>query len=321
MVFNVGLNICYRQVFSVLLLIVYVVNVFQHYLREVVSSSIVRFCRGRWVGVHVEERDSRGRQILVRYLKGRPLRINRVNDVLNLIKRLEKLKPRTIYATVNVYSRLEGFNDVTELSNIVACMPTWDVDNVLEDWRATLAVVEEIVGFLDREGLRRSIVVKWSGNGCHVHVHPLAFSSDVYRRIHPLDLAYAVVEYVILKLHDRIVDVALSYGAEKLRVENKIDVQRLFTAPLSLHRSLDMVCVCIDPYRIHDFTPEIASPYGFKHFNDWDRYVEGEGDDLALKSFSTVGSCVRPMRGRRRKHPPLDKQIVDILSRFKDENI
>jgi hypothetical protein len=298
-----------------------VVDVFKHYLTDIVSSNIVRFCRGRWVGVHVEGRDSCGRQILVRYFRGRPLRIDGVYDFLNILKGLEALKPRTIYATINMYSRIEDFGDISSLSNITACMPTWDVDNVLENWRVTLAVVDEIVRFLDGEGVGRSVIVKWSGRGCHIHIHPSAFSRDIYRRIHPLDLAYAVVEYVILKLHSRIIDIALSSDASSLRVENKIDVQRLFTAPLSLHRCLDVVCVCIDPCRILDFTPDMANPYGFKHFNDWDRYVEGEGDDLALKSFNTVGSYIKPMKSRRRKHPPLDKQILDVLSRFSSENM
>jgi hypothetical protein len=298
-----------------------VVDVFKHYLTDIVSSNIVRFCRSRWVGVHVEGRDSCGNQILVRYFRGKPLRIDGVDDVLNILKRLEALKPRTIYATINVYSKLKDFEDIASLSNITACMPTWDVDNVLEDWRVTLAIADEIVRFLDGEGVVKSVVVKWSGRGCHIHIHPLAFSRDMYRVIHPLDLAYAVVEYVILKLYSRIADIALSSNADRLRVENKIDVQRLFTAPLSLHRCLDVVCVCIDPYRILDFTPDMANPYGFKHFNDWDRYVEGEGDDLALKSFSTVGSYIKPMKAKRRKHPPLDKQILDVLSKFNNENI
>ncbi|MEM2709552.1 MAG: hypothetical protein QW534_07890 [Candidatus Methanomethylicia archaeon] len=297
------------------------VDVFRHYLSNIVSSNIVRFCKGRWVGVHVEEKNSSGYQILIRYLRGKPLKIDGVNDILSILKVLEKLKPRTIYATISLYSRIEVFEDVTDLSNINACMPTWDVDNTLENWKTTLAIVDEISRFLDREGLKRSIIVKWSGRGCHVHIHPLAFSKDIYRRIHPLDLAYAIVEYVILGLHSRIVDVALSYNAGSLKVENKIDVQRLFTAPLSLHRSLDMVCVCIDPYRILDFTLEMARPHDFKHFNDWDRYIEGEGDELALKSFNTVGSYIKPMKNRRRKHPPLDRQILNILSRFKNENI
>ena len=297
------------------------VDVFKHYLSDIVSSNVVRFCKDRWIGIHVEERNSSGHQILIRYLRGKPLRIDGVNDVLSIFRILEKLKPRTIYATISLYSRIKAFEDVTDLSNINACMPTWDVDNTLENWKATLTIVDEISRFLDSEGLRKSIIVKWSGRGCHIHIHPLAFSKDIYRRIHPLDLAYATVEYVISKLHSRIADVALSHNAENLKVENKIDVQRLFTAPLSLHRCLDMVCVCIDPYRILDFTLEMASPYGFKHFNDWDKYVEGEGDELAFKSFNTIGSYVGPMKAKRGKHPPLDKQILDILSRFKDENI
>jgi hypothetical protein len=52
-------------------------------------------------------------------------------------------------------------------------------------------------------------------------------------------------------------------------VENKVDPARVFTAPLSLHRERDMVCVCIDPDKLYDFTPDDALPGRFKHFTGW----------------------------------------------------
>lgn len=89
----------------------------------------------------------------------------------------------------------------------------------------------------------KSVSVFWSGRGAHVRIHHEAFSPDVRMRIHPLDVAFAVVEYILRKVKLKIV--SMSKECERLKVENRIDPQRLLTCPLSLHRELDLVYICI----------------------------------------------------------------------------
>jgi len=110
------------------------------------------------------------------------------------------------------------------------------------------------------------------------------------RRINPLDAAYAIVEYVNGKLHSRYVEIAERYQAPKLKVENEMDLQRVFTSPLSLHRSLNLVAICFSLDMINHFTPEWASAERYRHWKGWDRFEPGEADELAEKAYRTVGA-------------------------------
>jgi hypothetical protein len=160
--------------------------VLQHYEDATVRREVATFAGGRWVGVHCSSRDRAGRIILVRYLKGRhPLSINSGEDVGDLLRALSRLGPRTFYGTVNVYRRLKGAEDVADENNIIGCTPTWDIDNAPEAWKGTIEAAREIVSFLEREGIRRSVYVKLSGRGCHVHLHERAFSDEALARFPP----------------------------------------------------------------------------------------------------------------------------------------
>jgi DNA primase catalytic subunit len=210
--------------------------------------------------------------------------------------------------------------DVMDISNIIACAPTWDIDNRLDDWKATVAAACEIISFLEKNGVEQSIIIKYSGRGIHVQIHPMAVSQELRRKTNPLDLAFATVEYVNSKIRQSLLDLKIQFKADALRVDNEMDTQRLFTCPLSLHKDLDKVCVCMSLDELENFTPEWGDPHSFKHNPSWDKFLAGEADRLASLAYSTVGGCPSIPKMRRRRHPPIDKQIVDLTSQLAEKH-
>jgi len=291
-------------------------TVVAHYSSQDVQEEIARFSKDRWVALHCELRDTKGRPYLLRYkrvAKGKvPLTISDSDDISTLLKRFGKLRPRTFYASASVYREITYPEDVRSLNNIAFCLPTWDIDNVVDKWEATIATAKEIVDFLSNEGVSKSVFLKWSGNGVHVHIHQRAFSTGLHQRINPLDAAYAIVEYVNGKLRSRYMEIAERYQATKLKVENEMDLQRVFTCPLSLHRSLNFVAVCFPPDIIDHFTPEWASADGYRHWKGWDRYESGEADPLAERAHRIVGAY--PLR--KTSKPPTRKSTAESIIRW-----
>ncbi len=282
----------------------------RHYSRLEVQREISEFCRGRWVAAHCI--DEHGKPIFRRYVDGKPITIKQPKEFLKLMKRLN-YKVRSVYATANVYSSIKNVEDVYELSNVSRCTPTWDIDGLLSNWSETIAIAREITSFLEDYGAQKSLYIKWSGNGCHVHIHEGAFSQALLDKHHPLDIAYAIVEYVNLKLSSKFIE--LSPRGET-KVENRIDPRRVFTCPLSLHRELDVVCICMKPNQLDDFSPDWINPSNFKHNTSWRIFMEGEGDELAREAIKTVGGYPLPVkRGRRRKKMRLDEQIMRWLKK------
>ncbi|MGQ9515571.1 MAG: hypothetical protein ACUVTL_11110 [Thermoproteota archaeon] len=298
-------------------------EVAKHYSNKRVKEEIARFAIGRWVGLHCSKKDERGRGLLVRYLRESriPLSIENLEDVEKLLQMFNDYGPRTFYATANIYRSLRALEDIIDMSNILMCTPTWDIDNELKDWEATIATAREIVSFLESCGIRKSVFVKWSGKGAHVHIHQEAISREALARNNPLDIAYAIVEYVNQKLNQRFNDLIVEMKAEKLHVDNEMDPQRMFSCPLSLHREASSVCVCIEPNELDDFTPEWSSIDGYRHYDGWNKHIVGEADDLALKAFETVGGSPSTPKLKRRKHPPLDKQIMEWIEKIGEENL
>ncbi|MEM0217641.1 MAG: hypothetical protein QXM73_02670 [Candidatus Nezhaarchaeales archaeon] len=257
----------------------------QHYSKEVVKKEISDYCKSRWVAL---EGWTLGNRVFLRYWRdGRPLKIDTPLDVENLIKQFKGVKPRTIYGSVNVYSKLATKLDLESRENIVYASPIWDIDGELERWRDVIEVARIIVDELEKLGVIKSVFIKWSGEGAHIHVHEKCFSSDVLLKHNPLDIAYSLVDYVLERCKSRILDVVSRSSG--LKVENEVDLKRVFTAPLSLHRRRDLCCICFKPSILDNFELEWADPKNFKHDEGWRDFVDGEGDEAAIKALEVVG--------------------------------
>ncbi|MEM4576480.1 MAG: hypothetical protein QW701_03320 [Candidatus Nezhaarchaeales archaeon] len=256
----------------------------QHYSNEIVKREVAEYCKGRWVAL---EGGGIGKVFLRYWRDGRPLKINSPQEVEDLIKQFECVKPRTIYGSINVYNRLSAKLDIEDRGNIAYASPIWDIDGELDKWRDIIEVARIIVDELEKLGISRSVFIKWSGEGAHVHVHEKCFSVDVLSRHNPLDVAYSLVEYVLKESKEKILEIASRSG--RLKVENEIDLKRVFTAPLAIHRKRDLCCVCLKPSALDSFELEWANPKGFKHDDRWRDYVEGEGDEVAIKAIKTIG--------------------------------
>jgi len=266
-------------------------EVLEHYSKPQVKDEITAYCRGKWVALEGLQRN--GGRAFLRYTRGGvPLTINEPEDVTLLLKKFRFFKPRTIYASINSYRRLENRENTDNPANIVKSMPVWDVDASLESWEHAVKASEVIVERLDKEGISRSVYLKWSGRGIHIHIHEGAFSQNLLKRHNPLDISFSIVEYILRKAKEQLVKVAAKAPQTKerpLKVENKIDIKRVFTAPLSLHRQLDLCCVCFKPNDIHNFSPEWAKVENYRHDPSWKFYEEGEGDHLAEKALVEIG--------------------------------
>jgi len=279
----------------------------EHYLRSEVQKEILDFCKNRWVALHYIS--CSGSIIFKRYIRGKPIVMEDTNDLSKICGQ----NLRSIYATANVYKRLQSIEDVYDLSNIVYCMPTWDVDSDLLNWRGTIRVAKEIVNFLSDWGIRESVYIKWSGNGCHIHINERSISVSLLERYNPLDLAYAITEYVNTKLSLKFIELSPNSGG--IKVENKMDLTRVFTCPLSLHRELDTVCICMKPEDLENFTPEWINPQTFKHNPRWREFRDGEADKLAETAYRTIGGYPLKSKRRTRRTKPLDRQIMEWLQK------
>ena len=294
----------------------------KHYSRFDVKREIVDYCRFRWVAF--EHPQTSGRRLFVRYFRdGRPLKIHSIADFDKIISEYGWRSVRTIYATANIYGDLSSQSLLDDPDNIRFTTPIWDIDGKLEQWKATLEAARVIVDFLEKHGIVKSVYLKWSGNGVHVHIHERAFSKELLEKYNPLDLAYSIVAYVNRMCRERIWDIVDRYGG--VSVENLMDIKRVFTAPLSLHRRLDLCCVCFKPDQIDDFHPEWTNPSSFKHNPDWRIYEEGEADSLALIAYREVGGYpgwTKPRRSKlkekptRVKHESSEEVVEGRIGRF-----
>ncbi|MEM2238347.1 MAG: hypothetical protein QXR26_07240 [Candidatus Caldarchaeum sp.] len=268
----------------------------KHYSSEEVLEEIARFSTGRWVAVF--SRDGMHRYHVK---KRQHLRIDTPYDVIEI---LQELKPRSFYATIHTYL----WRDSRPVK-IISSMASWDVDLLpSSSWVNAMEAAGEIISVLDKLGICKSTIVKWSGEGVHVHVNDRAFSGDLLAKIPPLDAAYALTEYVLRRMSMR----------KHVLVENKVDPARVFTAPLSLHRALDRVCVCIDPGKLDSFSIEHTFLGRYKHFKDWNRYEVGEADDAVEKAFQAVGPY-RTWRKKKRK-PSVEDIVRRFHAKFGDED-
>ncbi len=286
-----------------------------YYRRRTVAEEISVYCRRRWVAVHS---NIGGRLIFKRYMQVGgdrvPITISTPEELARLVG---ELRARTVYATIHEYHSLAREEDTALLSNIARSSPIWDIDSTPAFYKATLEAARAVVDELERLGVVRSVFLKWSGRGVHVHLNPLAFSHELLKRMHPADAAYSIVEYVKLKVDPRVHEVSRRYEIRGLKLENRIDAQRAFTAPLSLHRLLDFCCICFAPEDIDSFELNWALPSECRHDKRWKtRYLEGEADHLAKKAYEVVGGMPYPRVRRRRKTSKLDEMIRRSLREF-----
>jgi len=261
--------------------------VLRHYLREEVQEEISKFCRGRWVAL--EARPTHGKRIFYRYFDEKPLTINEPADVKKIINRFINKSIRTIYGTINIYNRILSREDLEKVENISRATPSIDVDGNLEEIDLTIEAVKTILEGLHRHGVEKSLYLVWSGRGVHIHLNEKAISES-YWRPNPVKTAHTIVEYILKQVRSRLSEIAAKSKSyvKRLKIENIIDVQRVFTSPLSIHRELDIVAVTIDPDEIENFSLEWTELDRFRYWREWDRYIEGELDGLVEKAMKEV---------------------------------
>ncbi|MGC9210536.1 MAG: hypothetical protein ACP5FU_00040 [Nitrososphaeria archaeon] len=255
----------------------------RHYESDYVAKEIIDYSKSRWVAL---EAPSEGQRIFIRYDKGEPLSIKDRADYDGILQRFSHLKPRTIYATANLYSVL-NLQSVKNETSIIRTTPAFDVDGSLEDYKLIMKVADIIVQELDRFKVSKSVYLIWSGRGVHVQINENAFSDDLLKRYGPLRVARSVVEFILARTHEEIKKIAAAAknSDRELKAENKMDVERVFTVPLSFHRFLDYVCVAFKPNEINDFDIAWADPKNYRHNASWRDCVIGEADELALKAL------------------------------------
>jgi len=261
--------------------------VLRHYLREEVQEEVARFCRGRWVAL--EARPMHGKRIFYRYFDGKPLTINEPADVKKIINRFSDRNIRTIYGTINIYNRISSREDLEKVENISRATPSIDIDGSLEEIDLTIEAVRTILEELHRHGIEKSVYLVWSGRGVHMHLNEKAINES-YWRPNPVKTAHTIVEYILKQVRSKLSEIAAKSKSyeKKLKIENIIDVQRVFTSPLSIHRELDIVTVTIEPDEIEKFSLEWTELDRFRYWREWDRYIEGELDSLVEKAMKEV---------------------------------
>ena len=289
---------------------------FKHYLREDVASEISKFCKGRWAAL--ESLSRRGRRIFHRYWDGeRPLTISNPVDVKKILNRFRYSVPRTFYASANIYRRLERKEDLQRQDNILYSTPSWDIDGSLNEIDLIKEAAEILIERLRKHGVERSLYLIWSGRGIHLHLNEKAISERIWKT-DPLRISFSIVEYILREARDDLIKLCeRSKDPERrLKLENIMDIQRVFTAPLSLHRELNLVAVTIDPEKLDEFDLSWADPHNFKYWKDWDGFSEGEADELAEKALEAVKDENRLSIGLERRESRGRKIPIRSIGRF-----
>jgi len=264
-----------------------------YYSNPVVAKEVCEFLKGRWAGVEGYEKR------WVRWLGERPLTISSPRDVLLTIDRFWMISPRSFYGSIEIYRKLESRDDVESnyWSNVVAATPFIDIDivdesRVAEAYSHVIRVVEALYSELcvDR-GVCSSVYVLWTGAGAHFRFNERGFR-EVYSEYHPLKVAYAVVEYLIRSTRSKLERIIGESGG-LVKVENIIAPKRVFSAPLSLHRTLDRAVIAFKPEEAGEFTLEWADPTKPRHDPEaWRRFKAGELDDYAREALKKLGDLI-----------------------------
>ncbi|MEL9940433.1 MAG: hypothetical protein QW348_06295 [Ignisphaera sp.] len=261
-------------------------DILKHYSSPIVKETIFEYCKDRWVAVEGVAENSR---IFVRYFGKKPLKLDNMNTLLDILTKYRHLNPRTVYASLNIYGKLGTVEDLENPLNIVATTPFWDIDvEGLENWRLAIDAAKIIVDFItSRYGQLKSLYIVWSGEGAHVRLHERAIPPELFDTYSPVDVAYAIVEYVLENVKDKISELVQRSGG-KVKVENLVDPKRVFTAPLSIHRKHDLVAVAIDAKNIDSFDISWANIRNFKTDNPWKYLSPGEAEALARDAIKIL---------------------------------
>jgi len=259
-------------------------KILKHYLREDVQAELSKFCRNRWVAL--ECNTVGGKRIFYRYFDDRPITINEPADVKKIVNRLAGKTLRTVYATSNIYRELSTKSDVAKVENISRSTPSIDIDGSLEELDLAIEAAETIIDELGRHGVHESIYIVWSGRGLHIHLNENSVS-ETYWQKDPVITSYLVVEYILSKCREKLAEICSKSRMidRRLKIENLMDIQRVFTAPLSLHRELDVVAVTVRPDDLESFSINWTRIDNFSYWKEWDRYVEGEADKLVEEAL------------------------------------
>ncbi|RLG84005.1 MAG: hypothetical protein DRO40_02715 [Thermoprotei archaeon] len=293
------------------------INVLEYYSRNYVCKEIAHFLKDRWVGIEGEGKK------WIRWIGNKPLTIKEPDDIPKLIRRYMFLKPRSFYGSIEIFRRLDSRKDVMENynNNVLYTTVFIDVDIVDETllenaWKYTIKAAKLITEWLKEEGVTNSIYLLWSGAGIHIRVHERAFKEPL-QHYHPLAVAHAFAEYVLLKLKPQLLKIIRECNGA-IKVENLVTMKRVFTAPLSLHRRLERVAVAFSPDKIEEFSLEWTNTDQpvYEH-GVWTRYKEGEADDLAWRALRAVGvstSISRLETATKLELPRLEKIIEKPVS-------
>jgi len=287
-------------------------KILEHYSNEEVRKEIADFCHKRWVALF-------GKRVIRYDKKGVPLNIKGAAQVTNLLERFSFVEPRSFYATSAQYLNLSRREDVEDERNLISYTPYWDIDNDPMKWRATVEIVREILNCLEMEGISDSVYVMWTGRGMHVNLNQGSISPEIIRKFGALDAAWAIVEYIRGKIAGKLHDIRERHEAFKLRVDNEIKPKNLFSVPLSLHRKVNSVIICLRPDEICCFDPSWSDPDSFKHSEDWRKFSVGEADSLVKKAIQIYGGYPysRIRAGYRRKEPRVEDMIGKWLRKDK----
>lgn len=287
-------------------------EIFNHYLDPMVMKEIYDYSVNRWVAA---ESQKNGRRIFIRYWwrNGPPLEFHGTSSIKKFFYRFRRLNPRTIYASINIYKKLSDRHDATDVDNIVFSTPIWDVDGTVSQYHYVIEAAKIIVDELEKYDVDRSVYLIWSGRGVHIHINEKAFSPSILKKYHPLNISYSIVEYIIRCVRKRLLDLFENVrgGEREFKVENKIDVQRVFTVPLSLHREIDLVAICFKPDDIDNFDISWADPKKFRHDKEWRKYDEGEADYLAEKAVKEIGEYISKLRLPEKKGGSVIKSFLN----------
>ena len=295
------------------------INEREYYSKGLVKKEISEYSQGRWLALYAI---SRGKRVFLRYWRNtqEPLTLRSISDFDKLLNQTRWAVPRTFYATANLFKDLSDKTKLESRNNSYASTPIWDIDASLRYWEKTIEVARVIINALEIEGVSKSVYLVWSGRGVHVHVHELAISDEIRDKYNALDLSYSIVEYILRKTHEKILSIAKEAKDPErpLKVENEMDIKRVFTVPLSLHKSVNYAAIAFKPEQIDEFSLDWADPNALKHNKDWRIYEKGEADELAIKALKEIGGYfnrvgeIRTVVGfqKPRKEPKARKNTV-----------